>query len=129
MAAAALAWLPLTCLVGCGDVTLGSVAAAALARFPPACVAGYDGDAHGSIAAVALEWLPPACLAGYGDTTNETRATLGLVDWFCECLWSLALGVYGRNSPTKDLRGLFMVVGLILAFAASNRGRVMVWNS
>ena len=89
----------------------------------------YGGDACGSVAAAALEWLPPACLAGYGDTTNETRATVGLVHWFWECVWYLALGVYGRNSLTKALRGLFMVVGLIIAFAASNCRRSMVWNS
>ena len=51
-----------------------------LARLPSACVAGYGGDARGSVAAAALEWLPPACLAGYEDTTNETCATVGLMD-------------------------------------------------
>ena len=45
-----------------------------------------------------------------------------LEDWFWECVWSLVLGVYGQNSPTKALRGVFMVVGPILAFAASNLG-------
>ena len=129
VAAVAFAWLPLTCLAGYGDLTRGSVAAAALAWLPPACLAGYGGDVRGRVAAAALEWLPPAFLAKYGDTTDEKHATVGLIVWFWECVWSLALGRYGWNSQTRASRGICMVVGPILASAASNRGAMRLCYS